>query len=190
MSPEHPAATAVFTGTALVRGSATGSLLVSDTELSLWGGVHPETGEVIDRHHPLSGRFLHGNVLAIPGDRGSCAGSGVMLETLLNGRGPRAVLFERQEDIITLGVIVAEELFGRRVPVVVLSPQDFRQILALDGRTVEVDGEDVHIQLHLETSENVLLDKVLVASASKSGMKKLLTIQANKDGQFHRNTSD
>ncbi|KAF6842770.1 hypothetical protein CMUS01_02763 [Colletotrichum musicola] len=142
----------LFAGDVLVRGSATGTLLASDTELSLWGGVHPQSGEVIDRHHPLNGRFLHGNILAIPRGRGSCSGSGVMLETLLNGKGPKAVLFERREEIITLGVIVAMELFGRHVPVVVLGSRDFHQILARDGSVVSVDGEHVRVQLPSEHS--------------------------------------
>ncbi|KAF6793705.1 hypothetical protein CSOJ01_13879 [Colletotrichum sojae] len=162
-SQQYAAASPLVTGDVLVRGSATGPLLASDTELSLWGGVHPQSGEVIDRHHPLSGRFLHGSVLAIPGGRGSCAGSGVMLETLLNGKGPRAVLFERREEIITLGVIVAMELFGRHVPVVILSPRDFHQNLTLDGSMVSVDGEHVRVQLppeHSAMPEHASVDKI------------------------------
>ncbi|KAK6215570.1 hypothetical protein QIS74_08589 [Colletotrichum tabaci] len=135
-------------GAAHVTGSARGTLMASDTELSMWGGVDPQTGEVIDRHHPLSGRFLCDTILAIPGGRGSCTGSGVMLETLLNGKGPRAVVFERREDILTLGVIIAQELFGRHIPVVTLKPTDFRLLLALDGQTVSVDGGNVCAETH------------------------------------------
>ena len=40
---------------------------------------------MIDRHHPLSGRHLHGRLLAIPGGRGSCTGSSVLLELILGG---------------------------------------------------------------------------------------------------------
>ncbi|KAF6831632.1 hypothetical protein CPLU01_06671 [Colletotrichum plurivorum] len=161
---------ALFTGDVLVRGSTTGTLLASDTELSLWGGVHPQTGEIIDRHHPLSGRFLHGSVLVIPSGRGSCAGSGVMLETLLNGKGPRAVLFERREEIITLGVIVAMELFDKHIPVVVLSSQDFRWILTCDGSVVSVDGEHVRVQPPSEHSavlEHVSFDKTNKATETR-----------------------
>lgn len=57
----------IFSGTAYVRGKASGDVVASDLELSFWGGVDPWTGEVIDRHHPLSGRSLKDHILAIPG---------------------------------------------------------------------------------------------------------------------------
>ncbi|MGI3898960.1 MAG: aconitase X [Janthinobacterium lividum] len=92
-------------------------MLWSDTGLSFWGGVNPETGEVIDRHHPLSGRNIAGTVLALPRGRGSCSGSVVLLELLMNGRAPAALVFEAADDVLTLGVIVAEEMFGQSIPV-------------------------------------------------------------------------
>ena len=62
-------------GRSLVAGRGQGSLLHADLGLSFWGGVDPFSGEVIDRHHPLSGQSLAGRVLAIPSGRGSCTGS-------------------------------------------------------------------------------------------------------------------
>ena len=129
----------VLHGTAYVKGKASGKLLTSNQELSFWGGVDPESGEIIDRHHPLSERYLQDTVLAIPGGRGSCSGSGVMLELLLNGKGPRAILFERREDILTLGVMIAEEIFSRAIPVVTLKPEDFHELLGLSGHYVYVE---------------------------------------------------
>lgn len=128
----------VLSGTAYVQGKASGPVLASDLELSFWGGVDPSTGEIIDRHHPLSGRCLANHIFAIPGGRGSCSGSGVMLELLLNGQGPRAMIFEREEDILTLGVIIAEEIFGRSIPVVTLNPENFRRVAR--SSLVEIDG--------------------------------------------------
>lgn len=133
----------VFRGTAYVAGKASGRLVASNLELSFWGGVNPQTGEIIDRHHPLSGQLLQGTILAISGGRGSCSGSGVMLELLLNGKGPEAVIFERREDILTLGVMVAEEIFGKAIPVLKLASEDFREVLKLFGRRVNVSGSCV-----------------------------------------------
>lgn len=50
---------------------------------------------------------------------GSCTGSQVILELLLNGTSPAAIVCQADE-IIALGAIVAEELFDRRLPVVFL----------------------------------------------------------------------
>ena len=129
-----------FQGTAYVQGKASGKLIASDVELSFWGGVDGEA-EVIDHHHPLSGQHIRDAILAIPGGRGSCTGSGVMLQLLLNDRAPRAIVFERCEEILTLGVVVAEEMFGKSIPVVTLSPKDFQRVLKLNGSLVHIcDG--------------------------------------------------
>ncbi|KAG5789700.1 hypothetical protein H9Q69_011244 [Fusarium xylarioides] len=137
---------ASWTGTAYVQGQATAKLLASDLELSFWGGVDPQTSEIIDRHHPSSGKQLQNTILAIPGGRGSCTGSGVMLELLLNGKAPEAIIFERREDILTLGVMIAEEVFSQSIPVVVLNKEDFRHLIQLNGQTIFVD--DGYVSTH------------------------------------------
>ena len=125
----------------LVPGSASGALLYSGLELSFWGGVNSESGEIIDRHHHLSGKHLEDTILAIPGGRGSCSGSGVILELLLNGKGPQGLIFSRPETILTLGVIVAKEVFGKSVPVVQVSDKDFSRIST--ARSVCIDGDQI-----------------------------------------------
>jgi len=112
-------------GKALVKGQASGKILACHTELSFWGGVDPVTGEVIDRHHSLSGEFLKGKILALPGGRGSCSGSGVILEMIVNGKGPDAIVVSRPDDIITLGIWIAKEIFKRSIPLVMLDQQSF-----------------------------------------------------------------
>ncbi len=146
-------ANAVFSGTVLVHGEASGEVIYSDVELSFWGGVDAASGKVIDAHHPLSGRSLAGKILAVPSSRGSCSGSGVILELLLNGRGPSGILFERGEDILTLGVVIAEEIFCRSIPVVALGPEGFRALAAAQyariwGDRVECMPDDPSADRH------------------------------------------
>lgn len=135
--------TIALNGTPYVNGTASGMLIASNVELSFWGGVDPATGEVIDRHHPLSGHYLQDTIFAIPGGRGSCTGSGIMLQLLLSDKGPRALIFERREDILTLGVMIAEEIFHKSIPVVTLNSEDFRRLLQLNGREVFVQGGSI-----------------------------------------------
>ncbi|KAL0943410.1 uncharacterized protein CTRU02_201296 [Colletotrichum truncatum] len=132
-------------GRTYVQGKASGRLLSSNLELSFWGGVNAETGEVIDRHHALSGEYLQDKILAIPGGRGSCSGSGVILELLLNNKGPRGMVFRRREDILTLGVMVAEEMFAKAIPVVTLSEADFDHLLDYNGHQIYMDGSTVSL---------------------------------------------
>lgn len=136
-----------FAGRALVHGSAAGPVLHSHVPLSVWGGVDPRTGRVVDRLHPLCGESLAGRVLAIPGSRGSCSGSGVMLELILGGLAPAALVFEHGEEILPLGVIVAEEMFGRSLPVVTVGPEVLASLarsrwLRVAGATIDDVGAE------------------------------------------------
>jgi predicted aconitase with swiveling domain len=118
----------VLAGSPIVAGDAAGELLVTAEPLSFWGGLDPTTGEIIDRRHELSGHVLTGRVLAVPHGRGSCSASGVLLEAICNDTGPVAILTSRIDPIIGLGSILAEELYGRVVPVAVLDPSDFAKL--------------------------------------------------------------
>lgn len=112
-------------GTALIAGQAAGEVLYADTGLSFMGGVDAETGRIIDTHHPLHGQSVAGKILAIPSGRGSCAGSLVMFELLMNGHAPAALIFKHKETILTLGVLIGLELFQRGIPVLLVNEADF-----------------------------------------------------------------
>lgn len=115
-------------GRCLVNGTASGELLFSDIGLSIFGGVDPQAGDIIDRHHPLCGKSITDRILAIPSGRGSCTASAVFLEVLLRERAPAGLVFQEVEEIITLGVLVGKILFNRSIPVLVLSPEDFSSL--------------------------------------------------------------
>ncbi|MBQ0822052.1 DUF521 domain-containing protein [Microvirga sp. HBU67558] len=115
-------------GKTLVTGSAEGELLSAEMGLSFWGGVDPQTGVVIDQHHPLRDQSLAGRVLAIPSGRGSCSGSGVLLELILNGHAPAAIIICEREEILTLGALVAEVMFAQSIPVLRVEREVFARI--------------------------------------------------------------
>lgn len=127
-------------GRVAVAGDGAGVALVTDEPLSFWGGLDPATGEIIDRRHPLSGQILTGRVLILPQGRGSCSASGVLLEAIRNGTGPVAILTTRMDPIIGLGSILADELYGQSVPVVVLAATDAATIRTGDAVAVARDG--------------------------------------------------
>jgi hypothetical protein len=104
---------------------ACGEVLHADVGLSFWGGVDPLTGAVIDRTHPLFGQCVAGKVLAIPNGRGSSTGSQVMLELILNGVAPAAIVLRQPDSILSLGSVVAEEVFGRSMPLVSVGAPGF-----------------------------------------------------------------
>jgi predicted aconitase with swiveling domain len=125
----------------LAGGSATGRALVLTEPLSLWGGLDPATGELIDVHHPQRGAMLTDRVLILPAGRGSSSSSSVLAESARAGTAPAAILLGEADLILAVGAAVAEELYGRRIPVLVLAPEELATIP--DGATVEVAGDRV-----------------------------------------------
>ncbi len=103
----------------LVPGEASGKVLVLDEPLSFWGGLDPETGTLIDSHHPQVGAMLRRKVLVMPSGRGSSSSSYVLAEAIRAGTAPAAVVLGEADAIVALGSIVAGELYGIDVPVVV-----------------------------------------------------------------------
>ncbi|CBF78298.1 hypothetical protein AN8629.2 [Aspergillus nidulans FGSC A4] len=115
-------------GKAIVHGAATGEILYSKVPLSFWGGVEQTTGDIIDHHHPLFGENIKDRVLVLPSTRGSCSGSLVLIELLVNRVAPTALVFWDSEAIVTTGVIVARTLLGLSLPVYRVSQGQFEDI--------------------------------------------------------------
>jgi len=127
-------------GHILVAGKGEGPVLATMEPLSFWGGLNPATGEVIDRHHPLSGRNVAGRILVMPSGRGSSSSSGILLEAIVAGRAPAAILLSRVDDVFALGAIVADEVFALSVPVLVLDGETYTRVAAAAYARVGIDG--------------------------------------------------
>lgn len=110
--------------------------LVLAEPLSLWGGMDPATGELIDAHHPQRGVNLAGRVVVMPSGRGSSSSASVLAEAVRAGTAPAAIVLGEPDLILSIGSAVAEELYGLRVPVVVL-PGDALAAIA-DGDPVDL----------------------------------------------------
>ena len=54
-----------------------GRVLVLREPLSLWGGMDPATGQLIDAHHPQRGASLAGRVVVMASGRGSSSSASV-----------------------------------------------------------------------------------------------------------------
>jgi cis-L-3-hydroxyproline dehydratase len=130
-------------GKALIAGQASGEVLHANTGLSFMGGVDAASGRIIDVHHPLCGQSVAGKILCLPSGRGSCSGSLVIFELLLNGHAPAALVFRHKETILTLGVLIAGELFQRGIPVLQLDEAGFAALS--DARFARIDGDEIEV---------------------------------------------
>ncbi|MYG49155.1 MAG: DUF126 domain-containing protein, partial [Gemmatimonadales bacterium] len=131
---------APLTGRALVAGAAEGAVLYSSEPLSFWGGYDAETGEIIDRRHPLTGRTGAGRIMAIPATRGSSTTTAVLLEAIRRGTAPAAFLTRGPDTFLALAAIVAAQLYHRAPPVIALAAEDFEVLRRMSRARVEPAG--------------------------------------------------
>ena len=127
----------------LVAGTAVGRALVLDEPLSFWGGVDPATGHIIDARHPQHGANVAGRILVMRSGRGSSSSSSVLAEAIRAGTAPAAIVLGEADPILALGAIVARELFGTTIPVVVAAESALR---TYDLATVRADETGVELR--------------------------------------------
>jgi uncharacterized protein len=97
-----------MSGRVIFEGNAEGEALVSSSPMSFYGGVNPESGEVIERGHELQGQCVKGKVLVFPGGKGSTVGSYVLYRLAKNGAAPCAMINSKCETIVAVGAIISE----------------------------------------------------------------------------------
>ena len=189
----------------ILAGAAEGKVIATTEALSFWGGVDPATGKVIDVHHPLHDVCLTGGVLFMPTSRGSCTGSGVLLDLILTGRAPAALVFCEAEDVLTLGALVAAEMFDKALPVVRLDADNFARFsraahVSINENTIDTDGISLAIappataHLDLKDDDKAMLEgregvavrqamRIIVAMAAQQGASALVDVtQGHIDG--------
>jgi predicted aconitase/predicted aconitase with swiveling domain len=132
-------------GSPFIAGSAEGEALVSSEPLSFWGGYDHRNGEIIDRRHPLAGQIAAGKILVVPFTRGSSTTTAVLLEAVRADTAPAAILTTQVDSFFALASIVANELYGKKIPLVVLPPEVCAAIPPGAHLSVAVDGS-VHLR--------------------------------------------
>ena len=189
----------------ILSGTASGPIIAAQEALSFWGGVDPQSGRVIDVHHPLHGVTLTGGVLMMPSSRGSCSGSGVLLDLALTGRAPAALIFREAEDVLTLGALIAAGMFGRSLPVLRLSHAAFDALrqagsARIGPAAIEAGGLTIPIApattatLALSADDRAMLEgrdglavklamRIVTAMAAQQGAQALIdVVQGHIDG--------
>ncbi len=119
LPPTAPAA-GPWPASVAVYGDGQGALLHLTEPLSFWGGYDAAQGRVVEPGHPQHGARLGGQVLLMARAKGSSSSSSVLAEAIRNGTGPAAIVMLERDLIVGLGCIVASELYGLHVPVVVV----------------------------------------------------------------------
>ena len=104
----------------LCPGEGSGDILWLDEPLSFWGGTELNTGVITDVHHPQHGTSLVGRIVVLGASRGSSSSSSVLAEQIRAGVAPAAILLGSRDAIVVLGALAAVELYGTRLPILLL----------------------------------------------------------------------
>jgi predicted aconitase with swiveling domain len=129
-----------FKGEPILAKPVQSQALVSDVPLSFWGGFDPDQGTIIDRRHPLVGEMAAGRVLVLPTGRGSCSGSGVLLEAIHNGVAPTAIITSQTDPIIALGCVLGDELYASYPALILITDEDRARIATGDDVIIDQQG--------------------------------------------------
>ena len=121
----------ILNGRKISTGQATGEALVTSMGISFYGGVDPETGQVVEKSHELEGQSIAGRVLIFPTGKGSTVGSYTLYRLKKAGLAPMAIINAESETITAVGCIISDIPCVDRIPI--------EQIET--GVQVSVDGE-------------------------------------------------
>ena len=123
-------------GRAISKGSADGKALVTTMGISFYGGVDPETGQVVEKGHELEGQSIAGRVLVFPTGKGSTVGSYTLYRLKKAGLAPAAIINAESETITAVGCIISDIPCVDQIPI-----EKFET-----GMQVRVNGETGYVE--------------------------------------------
>ena len=122
-------------GRIISRGTVQEEALVTSQPISFYGGVDPNTGEIIEKGHELQGKSVKGKILVFPTGKGSTVGSYTLYRMKKNGVSPAGMINRECETVVAVGAIISE------IPCV--DKIDISQIKT--GDEIRIDGDVVTI---------------------------------------------
>ena len=97
-----------LTGRVIRKGKVEGEALVSETPLSFFGCINPETGIVTEKNHELEGKSVKDKILIFPCGKGSTVGSYTLYRLKKNNAAPKGIINKECEPIVAVGAIISE----------------------------------------------------------------------------------
>ncbi len=95
-------------GRKIYKGTAEGEAIVTKDGISFYGGVDPDSGQVVEVGHELEGKTISGKVLVFPTGKGSTVGSYTIYRMKKNNTAPVAIVNKQIDTIVAVGCIISE----------------------------------------------------------------------------------
>jgi predicted aconitase with swiveling domain len=95
-------------GRIISKGVAEGEALTTTMPISFYGGVDPETSEILEKGHELQGKQIKGKILVFPNGKGSTVGSYTLYRLKKGGVAPAGIINRDCETVVAVGAIISE----------------------------------------------------------------------------------
>ena len=95
-------------GRIIFKGSVEAKALTTNQPISFYGGVDPETSEIIEKGHELQGKRIKGKILVFPTGKGSTVGSYTLYRLKKGKLAPAGIINSDCETVVAVGAIISE----------------------------------------------------------------------------------
>lgn len=95
-------------GRIISKGIAEGEALTTTMPISFYGGVDPETSEILEKGHELQGKKIKDKILVFPNGKGSTVGSYTLYRLKKGGVAPAGIINRDCETVVAVGAIISE----------------------------------------------------------------------------------
>jgi predicted aconitase with swiveling domain len=95
-------------GRIISKGTAEAEALTTIQPISFYGGVDPETSEILEKGHELQGKQIKDKILVFPTGKGSTVGSYTLYRLKKGGVAPTGIINIECETVVAVGAIISE----------------------------------------------------------------------------------
>ena len=95
-------------GRIISKGIVEAEALLTSQPISFYGGVNPETSEILEKGHELQGKQIKGKLLVFPTGKGSTVGSYTLYRLKKGGVAPVGIINSECETVVAVGAIISE----------------------------------------------------------------------------------
>jgi len=95
-------------GRTISKGVAEGEAITTTQSISFYGGVDPNTSEIIEKGHELQGKKVKEKILVFPNGKGSTVGSYTLYRMKKSGTAPAGIINKECETVVAVGAIISE----------------------------------------------------------------------------------
>lgn len=95
-------------GRTISRGIVEAEALTTTQPISFYGGIDPETSEILEKGHELQGKYINGKILVFPNGKGSTVGSYTLYRLKRGGVAPAGIINSECETVVAVGAIISE----------------------------------------------------------------------------------